>query len=163
MATTNLGLEIVDDSDYMSPEPFNDNFEIIDAALEDYIIEQNVVNFTGASGYWIYRKWASGLLETWGHMVCQAKFTNTWGAVYYCNAVAWPDFPVPYYQQPIVTSFSAPSSAGNWKATNVYLRDPATPTKPGAFHAYRYDGARGENVDFSVDIHVVGIWKVFNS
>lgn len=57
MATTNLGMEIVPTSDFVSPEPFNRNFEKIDALGVDYIVEK------GTSGEWWYRKWKSGRAE----------------------------------------------------------------------------------------------------
>lgn len=57
MATTNLGLQIINASDYVSPTPINSNMEKIDALGIDYIVE------TGTSGEWWYRKWKSGRAE----------------------------------------------------------------------------------------------------
>lgn len=56
-ATTNLGLAQVDSSDFVSPEPFNTNFELLDKLGLDYIVE------SGTSGEWWYRKWKSGRAE----------------------------------------------------------------------------------------------------
>lgn len=57
MATANLGLEVINSSDYVSPTPINNNMKKIDALGIDYITEK------GTSGEWWYRKWASGRAE----------------------------------------------------------------------------------------------------
>lgn len=54
MPTKNLSLNIVNGSDYVSPDPFNTNFEKLDALGLDYVVE------SGTSGEWWYRKWKSG-------------------------------------------------------------------------------------------------------
>lgn len=59
MATSKLNLNTISSSDLISPEPFNDNFNIIDELGTDYIVEQ------GKSGEWYYRKWKSGIGELW--------------------------------------------------------------------------------------------------
>lgn len=55
--TTNLGLTLIDPSDYVDPEPINENFKFVDKLAIDYVTEQ------GKSGEWWYRKWKSGRLE----------------------------------------------------------------------------------------------------
>lgn len=57
MATTNLGLDIINASDYVSPTPINNNMEKLDKLGIDYVVEQ------GTSGEWWYRKWNSGRAE----------------------------------------------------------------------------------------------------
>lgn len=57
MATKNLGLDIINASDYVSPTPINNNMNKIDALGVDYIVEK------GTSGEWWYRKWKSGRAE----------------------------------------------------------------------------------------------------
>ena len=57
MATTNLGLDIINSSDYVSPTPINNNMEKLDKLGIDYVVEQ------GTSGEWWYRKWNSGRAE----------------------------------------------------------------------------------------------------
>ena len=58
--TTNLGLAKINGSDYVKPDTFNDNYDLIDKLGVDYITA------SGTSGSWSYRKWKSGLLECWG-------------------------------------------------------------------------------------------------
>ena len=55
--TANLGIELIDGSDYISPDPINKGFTKLDALGVDYIIEQ------GTSNGWWYRKWDSGRAE----------------------------------------------------------------------------------------------------
>lgn len=55
--TSNMGIELIDGSDYISPDPINKAFTILDALGVDYIVEQ------GTSGEWWYRKWNSGRAE----------------------------------------------------------------------------------------------------
>lgn len=57
MATTNLGLDIINSSDYVSPTPINNNMNKLDALGVDYVVAQ------GKSGEWWYRKWKSGRAE----------------------------------------------------------------------------------------------------
>lgn len=57
MATSNLGLETINSSDYVSPTPINNNMNKLDALGVDYIVEK------GKSGEWWYRKWKSGRAE----------------------------------------------------------------------------------------------------
>lgn len=57
MATTNLGLELINSSDYVSPTPINQNMEKLDNLGVDYIVEE------GTSGEWWYRKWKNGRAE----------------------------------------------------------------------------------------------------
>lgn len=57
MATANLGLAIINASDYVSPTPINNNMDKIDKLGVDYIVAQ------GKSGEWWYRKWKSGRAE----------------------------------------------------------------------------------------------------
>lgn len=52
-----LGLNIINSSDYVSPDPINENMEKLDALGLDYVIE------SGTSGEWWYRKWKSGRAE----------------------------------------------------------------------------------------------------
>lgn len=56
-STANLGLDVINSSDYISPDTINKNFSKVDAVGKDYIIEQ------GTSGEWWYRKWKSGRAE----------------------------------------------------------------------------------------------------
>lgn len=60
MATTNLGLATIMQSDPVSPDPINGNFEKVDALGRCY------VTASGSSGIWRYRCWSDGTYECWG-------------------------------------------------------------------------------------------------
>lgn len=56
-ATTNLGIELINGSDYISPDPINNGFTTLDKLGVDYVTE------VGKSNNWWYRKWHSGRAE----------------------------------------------------------------------------------------------------
>lgn len=58
--TTNLNLHTWLETDVVDFEEMNDNFNKIDAANKDYVVEN------GTNDFWTYRKWASGRCELYG-------------------------------------------------------------------------------------------------
>lgn len=79
MATTeNLGLNIINPSDYVSPDPFNENFQKLDTIGLDYVVEE------GKSGDWWYRKWYSGRAECGvdSRNFGTVQHNYQWGALY---------------------------------------------------------------------------------
>lgn len=57
MPTKHLNLNIINSEDFVSVDPLNANFELIDKLGADYVEER------GASGDWWYRKWHNGRYE----------------------------------------------------------------------------------------------------
>lgn len=57
--TENMSMNLINSSDYVTPDIINDNFEILDKLGVDYVVEQ------GVSGSWSYRKFKSGIAECW--------------------------------------------------------------------------------------------------
>lgn len=57
MATSNLNLDIIDSSEFVSPEKINNNTQKLDALGKDYITD------SGKSGEWWFRKYKSGRME----------------------------------------------------------------------------------------------------
>lgn len=61
--TSNLKMNKYDGDDKISPAGYNDNFDILDSAINnlrnDYIVAQGIQNG------WIYRRWNSGIVEQW--------------------------------------------------------------------------------------------------
>ena len=45
--------------------------------IDDYVVAE------GTSGFWRYRKWASGIAECWGANQITVSVTNKWNALYY--------------------------------------------------------------------------------
>lgn len=105
MATTdNLGIELINGSDYISPEPINEGFRKIDALGVDYVVAQ------GTSGEWWYRKWASGRAECG---IYDKGFGETalsaWGNAWKSDALA-----IGAYPTGAITWASVPSAVVNF-------------------------------------------------
>ena len=108
MITNNLGLESVDPSDYVSPTPFNANFEKLDALGLDY------VTASGKSGEWWYRKWKSGRMEcgiddkNFGSL----SITQPWGGMYVSQSLDFGAYPFAFASRPFTTIVFQSSSGG---------------------------------------------------
>jgi hypothetical protein len=73
--TTNLGIELINGSDYISPDPINNGFTTLDKLGVDYVTE------TGKSGDWWYRKWHSGRAECGvDSKTFETKKATEWGS-----------------------------------------------------------------------------------
>lgn len=110
MATTNLGMEIVPTSDFVSPEPFNRNFTILDTLGVDYIVEK------GTSGEWWYRKWKSGRAECGidDKAFASQDHKDSWGSMYSTKNMSFGAYPFSFSSRPFVTiSFNSDSSGSH--------------------------------------------------
>lgn len=154
--TNNLSLHIIDESEYIEPDPINENFKKVDAAFADYVVEQ------GIKGEWWYRKWNSGRAEcgvdskNFGTQEC----TKAWGTSgWYISTteINFGAYPFAFLSKPFATvvlndtdyagylGFIAPSGKGSTTTTApIYVM--ANP-KSDTF----------TNCKFS--IYVVGKWK----
>ena len=126
MATTNLGLESVDPSDYVSPTPFNTNFEKLDALGLDY------VTASGKSGEWWYRKWKSGRMECGidDKNFGDVSITQTWGGMYVSDQLNFGAYPFAFTSRPFVTiAFQSSASAKHYGYVS-YVSSTSTTTSP---------------------------------
>lgn len=73
-STTNLNMQIVENDDLASPEPFNSNFQILDKLGLDYVIEE--YDKTISQGGWHVRKWKSGFVEMDGMFAYNSKSSS---------------------------------------------------------------------------------------
>lgn len=109
MATTdNMGITLINASDYVDPEAINDGFKALDALGVDYITEQ------GTSGNWSYRKFKSGVAECWAtYETSSAKATESFGSIYYGwhNTGTWP---ITFSSTPVVTASVSSSTGVVW-------------------------------------------------
>lgn len=126
MATANLGLESVDPSDYVSPTPFNTNFEKLDALGLDY------VTASGKSGEWWYRKWKSGRMEcgiddkNFGNVA----HTSPWGYVYVSADLNFGAYPFAFASRPFA-SITFQSTTGTVHNSYLsYVSSTSTTTSP---------------------------------
>lgn len=98
MATTNLNLAIVGSDEYVSPDPFNENFTKLDELGVDYITE------TGTSSDWFYRKYKSGRAECWAvKSMSDVSCTTAWGSLYRSGDVGNTSYPFSFSAPPHVT------------------------------------------------------------
>ncbi|WP_288924167.1 hypothetical protein [uncultured Bifidobacterium sp.] len=126
MATANLGLESVDPSDYVSPTPFNTNFEKLDALGLDY------VTASGKSGEWWYRKWKSGRMEcgiddkNFGNVA----HTTGWSGMYISAQLNFGAYPFAFASRPFATITFQSNSGGEHNSYVSYASSTSTTTSP---------------------------------
>lgn len=97
--TTNMGIELIDGSDYISPDPINNGFTKLDALGVDYIVE------TGTNGEWWYRKWNSGRAECG---IDSKRFdtgtSHDWASNWYLyGPLSWGTYPFAFASAPMAT------------------------------------------------------------
>lgn len=100
MATTNLSLKTLNGSDYVSVDPFNENFQKIDALGDDYVTSH------GQSGIWRWQRWKSGKYECWGNYITNKHdFNVDFHGLYYPGyGINTPKFPVKFSESPVVNA-----------------------------------------------------------
>ena len=107
--TTNLGIELINGSDYISPDPINEGFKILDKLGIDYVVE------SGTSGEWWYRKWNSGRAECGVDAktfstTTSTTWAGTWGLT---PDMTFGAYPFAFSQSPVVTiNFIKTASGG---------------------------------------------------
>lgn len=96
--TTNLSLQKINGSDFVSPNVFNQNFDRIDQLGVDYVVE------TGRSGIWRYQRWKSGKCECWGNYTTPvADYNEPWYSTWYPGySFTLPNFPKVFSEAPTV-------------------------------------------------------------
>ena len=105
--TTNLGLSKIDASDYISPDPINAAFDILDKLGVDYIVEQ------GKSGEWWYRKWHSGRAECGidNKNFGDVDHKSAWGGMYISSQRSFGNYPFAFASRPFtVIAFQSTSN-----------------------------------------------------
>lgn len=126
MATTHLGLESVDPSDYVSPTPFNNNFKKLDDLGLDY------VTASGKSGEWWYRKWKSGRMEcgiddkNFGNVA----HTSQWGSMYTSAQLNFGAYPFAFASRPFATISFQSNTGAEHKSYISYVSSTSTTTSP---------------------------------
>lgn len=110
--TANLKMELEPTSNFVSPNTFNKNFQILDALGIDYIVEK------GTSGEWWYRKWNSGRAECG---IDDKAFANqdhktSWGSMYTTNNMSFGAYPFSFASRPFATITFNSDSSGSHKS-----------------------------------------------
>jgi hypothetical protein len=89
MATTsNLSIDLLNSSDYVSVDLINNAIEKLDVLGADYVVA------SGTSGEWWYRKWKSGRAECGidSKSFAEVQLTS-WGSLYISQAYTFGAFP----------------------------------------------------------------------
>lgn len=126
MITNNLGLESVDPSDYVSPTPFNANFEKLDALGLDY------VTASGKSGEWWYRKWKSGRMECGidDKNFGDVSIAQSWGGMYVSNSMDFGAYPFAFASRPFAAIVFQSTTGGKHYGYVSYVSSTSTSTAP---------------------------------
>lgn len=144
MSTTdNLGMTLIEGSDYITPDTINDNFEIVDALGKDY-----VKNCGTTSAGWWWRKWASGRMEcgidyySFGNVAVElympkaksSGVSTTNGLYQSTEILSFGSYPKSFSKNPfvVISPRNGTASDGNTKAMQAHIRPKSsTTTSPG--------------------------------
>lgn len=150
--TTYLQLQKINSSDFVSPDPINNNMDKLDVLGIDYIVQQ------GKTGEWWYRKWKSGRAECgidnkkFGSATLQA-----WGNVYSTYiGFSFGAYPFAFKQPPFVMVSRSPTTTTAY--FGIIMGDVTSPTTV----APRVDLWRADKIDLSnvvLSIYVTGFYK----
>lgn len=140
-----------------SGEDFNFNVPVNAPALAlngvqlDYIVEQ------GTKSSWLYRKWASGVMECWRRLQLTTNVSTAWGNLYTSGALSASNLTYPYAftETPYLTVTLMPFGSGGLLMApgNSY----GSTTQTGTFEIAR--GSSGTSLQFLIAYHAVGKWK----
>lgn len=140
-----------------SGEDFNFNVPVsapalaLDGVQLDYIVEQ------GTRSSWLYRKWASGVMECWRRLQVTTNVSTAWGNLYSSGALSASNLTYPYAftETPYLTATLMPFGSGGilMAPGNSY----GSTTQTGTFEIAR--GSSGTSLQFLIAYHAVGKWK----
>lgn len=118
MATTNLGLDIINSSDYVSPTPINNNMEKLDKLGIDYVVEQ------GTSGEWWYRKWNSGRAECGidAKQFGEMQLTTSGFGGYSSSDISFGAYPFSFSARPYTSIVFEGDAGDNTRASQIVPR-----------------------------------------
>lgn len=154
-ATENLKLELINPSDFVSPEPINNAIKALDTLGLDYVVEQ------GKSGEWWYRKWKSGRAECG---ISDKNFGRVdhkvqWGAMYGTDSQqSFGAYPFAFSEKPFVMiSFNGDGGTpGNHQSYIAAAHSVSTTVAPSFRTIDPYSGTYAE---LHCGIYVVGTYK----
>ena len=149
MSTTNLSLETIDSSDYISPDPINSNFEILDALGVDYVTS------AGTSGSWWYRKWKSGRAEcgidykSFGTISCNTAYASLYK---YGTMLSFGSYPFTFSSTPMAVISPRYWTGSSNNLIVKYVRSSSTTSSP------KFDviGGKDDYGTFYAGIYVCG-------
>ena len=154
--TTNLKITKIEASDYVSPDPINTAFDILDALGLDYVVEQN----SNSNGWW-YRKWKSGRAECGIDSKGFATVSlSAWGSLYISQSYNFGAYPLTFKALPTVT-INFLQSTSNVAGGMVHIRS-RSDSSVGLTKSPNFSVVDASNANYGVPtfgIYVVGRWK----
>lgn len=153
MSTTNLAMTVINASDYVSPDPINANFEILDALGVEYVTD------AGTVGEWWYRKWKSGRLEcgiddkNFGDL----PHTTAWGSMYSTAQKSFGAYPFAFASRPFVMVTFNSTTGGTDHASYVATVATASTTDSPKFFLVDPNSNTAKATHFG--IYVCGKYK----
>lgn len=148
--TKNLELLKPDVTDPVSPQPFNQNMDKLDAEItalkSDYVVGQGVQNG------WIYRRWNSGIVEQW-------KSTSKYRVRGIGQVTQNIKLPVPMASSDYNVQLSLTGLTGGnvYYWTWIYLF--SMNQKVDSFDIMTWNSADGQTVSIATHIYIIGRWK----
>lgn len=152
--TTHLQLQKINNSDFVSPEPINNNMDTLDKLGIDYIVEQ------GKSGEWWYRKWKSGRAECGvDNKSFGSASVRSWGNIFSTyEGFGFGAYPFAFKTAPFVTVTRSPSAAAAGAYFGIVTGEATSPTTQAPpVDLWRSDEVEISNVVLS--IYVTGFYK----
>lgn len=151
-----LSLEVIDSSDYVTPDVINANFQKLDKLGIDYVTE------AGKSGEWWYRKWKSGRMEMGIDNKQFAKSgVHDWGSnssgLWATNQYNFGAYPFAFTARPHVSiSFLQDTSRNGRGSTVVIFNNDAPTTRSPNFEVV---DSWNEDIQPICSIFVAGSYK----
>ena len=150
---TNLGLDIINESDYVSPKIINDNFAKLDALGVDYVVEQ------GTAGEWHYTKWNSGRAEcTIADHNC-GLLKMTWklpDGSYRSPDIQLPAFPFNFVQHPFESYTFNGDSLSAYRGSYISTVATASTSLPARIFIVDW---LPNDMNANVGCYIIGRWK----
>jgi hypothetical protein len=153
MATDNLGLDLINSSDYISPDPINANMEKLDALGVDYVVSQ------GTSGEWWYRKWNSGRAECGidAKQFGETSLSSTGSFGYITGSMTFGAYPFNFTSRPFATiSFEGDL---NMSGRGSFVAQKHTTSTSASPYFFIVDWTESTAMKPLVGIYVCGKWK----
>ena len=151
--TTNLSIDLLNSSDYVSVDPINNAIEKLDVLGADYIVE------SGTSGEWWFRKWKSGRAEC--GVDCKnfgtVSYKTAWGGLYRSDSnYSFGAYPFAFAERPYVSVTFLSSDSSKQASFTVLQSAKDTASAPKFFFVDPY-AETANNVCFGISVK--GTWK----
>lgn len=154
--TTNLGIEKLNSSDYVSVDGINGALDVLDKLGVDYVVK------SGTSGNWWYRCWKSGRAECGidSYNFGTVNINTAWGALFASSNLSFGAYPsgFAFKSNPFVSICFSGSDAGE-TGQQSYVAAAAS-TSPARSPYFRLvDPYSNPHTNVKCGIFAQGSWK----